>query len=343
MIDTAAPPPKTPTALETIEKSLQASTVTYEISPSSATNKEKLAAMPVEILFDFYKACKDAREARIIIFYELVRRGKVGGKTVNGVTALEAFCDKYGLNYETESKFVYRDKQARLEELNPPKPTEETEELEPLTVGGVVFETTNLEKPLVVKQDNITTGEVEVEDQSGDEAVKLTRPRETLITDNEKLEAETKAAEAAKRVCKKCATKDRTIATRDTQIETLKADIVKLKADKKALKEEVSKLKNDQRQRIVANNMQADQLRKLTKPAVYNPSSKLTKIGDRSAINGGLYIEMIKDGKTPFAIYDEANMNPGALTTSKSQADAELWISNLVRERNDAKAKSAAV
>jgi hypothetical protein len=96
-----------------------------EFTPSFVVDGDKLAAMSDENLFKVYRSCKAARAARIIIFYELQRRGKVGGRTVDGVPALNRFFADYGLNYDTEYKFVYREKQAIEAELlaaSNPKP-----------------------------------------------------------------------------------------------------------------------------------------------------------------------------------------------------------------------------
>jgi hypothetical protein len=96
-----------------------------EFTPSFVVDGDKLAAMSDDNLFKVYRSCKAARAARIIIFYELQRRGKVGGKTVDGVPALNRFFADHGLNYDTEYKFVYREKQAIEAELlaaSNPKP-----------------------------------------------------------------------------------------------------------------------------------------------------------------------------------------------------------------------------
>lgn len=88
-----------------------------EFTPSFVVDGDKLAAKSDDELFQVYRSCKAARLARIIIFYELQTRGKFGGKTVDGVPALNRFFSDHGLNYDTEYKFVYREKQAIEAEL----------------------------------------------------------------------------------------------------------------------------------------------------------------------------------------------------------------------------------
>jgi len=165
-----------------------------EFKPSFVVDGDKLAAISNDELFSLYRSCKAARAARIIIFYELQRRGKVGGKTVDGVPARNRFFAEHGLNYDTEYKFVYRDKQAIEAELlaaSKPRPVPD-----------------------------LTTGE------AGDESITTREPVEPTTTT-------TKPEPAAKPVCKKCVKLEAKIKTLEaekaTLIETHKKKIDELK------------------------------------------------------------------------------------------------------------------
>jgi hypothetical protein len=81
-----------------------------QFTPSFVVDGDALAAKSDDEVFQVYRSCRAARVARIILFYELQRRGKVGEPTVDGVTALDRFFASHGLVYQTEYKFAYRDK-----------------------------------------------------------------------------------------------------------------------------------------------------------------------------------------------------------------------------------------
>jgi regulator of replication initiation timing len=102
---------------------------------SFVVDGDALAAKSDDEVFQVYRSCKSARVARIILFYELQRRGKVGGPTVNGVTALDRFFDAHGLIYETEYKFVYRDKIKFEEELEAARVAALPQPIPNLTIG----------------------------------------------------------------------------------------------------------------------------------------------------------------------------------------------------------------
>lgn len=293
-----------------------------EFSPSFVVDGDKLAAMSDVDLFKVYRSCKAARAARIIIFYELQRRGKVGGKTIDGVPALNRFFADYGLNYDTEYKFVYRDKLAIEAELNPPKPDlPKPEELKPLVAGETVFEKTNLENPLVVKEDNETTRESVVLDQSGDDDVEKIVPRADLITLDEKVAASTKTP---KPTCKKCVKLEAKIKTLEEKnaalIETHKKKVVELETALDNLradtKRKIAELKDKKRDESAS---------KLDKP------SGTKRVGDKSEPHCGFYWEFRKAAK-PYGIFStntqlygtaalcECNSEPEALTKIREYA-----------------------
>jgi hypothetical protein len=173
-----------------------------EFKPSFVVDGDKLAAISNDELFSFYRSCKAARAARIIIFYELQRRGKVGGKTVDGVPALNRFFAEHGLNYDTEYKFVYRDKQAIEAEL--------------LAAS----------KPQTVP--DLTTGE------AGDESITTREPVEPTTT--------TKPEPASTPVCKKCVKLEEKVKTLEAKnaslIETHKKKVDELKKSLEGLRTE---------------------------------------------------------------------------------------------------------
>jgi len=285
-----------------------------EFSPSFVVDGDKLAAMSDVDLFKVYRSCKAARAARIIIFYELQRRGKVGGKTIDGVPALNRFFADYGLNYDTEYKFVYRDKLAIEAELNPPKPDlPKPEELKPLVAGDTVFEKTNLERPLVVKEDSQTTRESVVLDQSGDdEPVEKIVPRADLITLDEKVAASTKTF---KPTCKKCAKLEAKIETLEEKnaalIETHKKKVAQLEKALDDLRVEtrrkVAELKDQKRNASAA---------KLDKP------SGTKRVGDKSEPHCGFYWEFRKVAK-PYGIFSTNTQLYGTAALCECNSESE--------------------
>jgi hypothetical protein len=301
-----------------------------EFKPSFVVDGDKLAAISNDELFSFYRSCKAARAARIIIFYELQRRGKVGGKTVDGVPALNRFFADHGLNYETEYKFVYREKQAIEAEFlaaSNPKPVPAL--AEPLTIGGTVFEKTNLEKPLIVKEANVTTGEVLVEDQSGDEPIQGTHPRADLITLDQKVAAET--PKPPKPSCKKCVKLEAKITTLEAEKATLIATHKK-KIDE--LKKSLDDLRAETKRKIadLKGKKQDDSAAKLDKP------SGTKRVGDTSEPYLGFFWEFRKTEK-PYGIRSVANPQLGVLCECKSETDAIIKIREYANE--EAKAASA--
>lgn len=324
---------------------------TYNIS--IAQDKKQLADMDDAFLFGFYKFCKDATDARIAIFKELLKRGKKGEPTdpVTGETAIQRFFKKYGLSYDAEYMFYYREKKARELAANPPKPALPSAP-EPLTTGGVVFRDTVLDKPLVVKHHNLTTNEVEVEDQSGnrkvvrdgveielDEYAVDIIPRANLVTEIEKLANDKKVADAAAKVCKKCATKDATI----EKLQLLTSDQeAEIKAWKLATG--AKSLKAFRKAQAVAVEKAAKAAKKAAKVA--QPKDKTVgtpKFGTRGDTYVGFYWEYRKAAK-PYAVLavDTETYGTAPLCECNNQQDANAKVREYGNERANLPAEAAA-
>jgi len=250
---------------------------------------------------------------------------------VTGETALQRFFKKYSLNYDTEYMFCYREKKALEAELNPPKPSlPERTELGQLPAGEIVYHKDDTDEELEVIEDNLTTGETKVYDEELKEKI---FPRADIIAVLP--ETPTTTTKPEKKPCHLCG-------IRKEKIEKLEKEIGRLQQAIRDWQKATGSKTTESFQTKEANQRekQSKKAKKDAKPIQYNPNGKLEKVGDKTKPVDGLYVEFVLSEK-PFAVKDENNTHLGALTTCKSQAEAEKYINDIIRERNDAKAKAA--
>ncbi len=264
--------------------------------PSFVVDGDLLASKTDDEVWTVYRSCKAARAARIILFYELCRRGKVGGKTIDGVPALERYFREHGFEYDTEQKFVYRDKKAFELELEEARLAALPQPVPDLTTSPA--------------GDGDATEREDIEDS------------DTM--------SESEPAE--KKPCYRCG-------QHVTKIERLEKEKQKLKDEieewgKATQSRNPKSFLNKEAERVEKALKQA---KKTAKAPVVNPSkSSGSMIGKTSEPVDGFYWEFVKDGM--YAILDAQNPNLGILTKLKSPQDADLYISERVKERRAAAA-----